>query len=164
MPFLDNTLRFQRSAIQCNSVTKLYSAVAWLFDSVPFLRCGLPITSVPSPGFSMLFRSGVVLLQGVSKLFLRLSELFHVDASQFLRASNLSYAFAGQSEAIQRCTIHFRCFTPHYISALFRLRAAQGLAKLFHGFSIQRKSVSGLRYATACPIPVELIPCESWLC
>lgn len=149
MPFLDNTLLFQRTAIQCSSVTKLYSAVAWLFDSVPFPLpasrcCSVEVwcNSEACPSLSFAYQSYSMSMRTL----------------QFLRAANLSYAFARQSEAVQRCTIHFRCFTPHYISALFHVGAVQGWAKLFHGFSIQRKSVSWLRYAAACPIQAELFP------
>lgn len=154
MPFLDNTLLFQCSAIQCSSVTKLYRAVAWLFDSIPFH----PLAS----------RCYSVAVWCNSKAYLSCSFAYHsysvsMRSSQFLRAANLSYAFARQIEANQLCTIHFRYFTPHYISALFRFASEHGCTKQFPGLSILRKSMSSHPNAIPLLISTALRRCLSYL-
>ena len=129
MPFLDYTLLFQRGAIQCSSVTKLYCSVSKLVDAIPFLRCGLPITSVPSPGYSMLFRSGVVQFQVISKLFLRLSELFPVQTTRRNSSARLIYPMPLLGKAKQfsaalftsvasRLTTYLRCSVSVPVNAI----------------------------------------------
>lgn len=128
MPFLDYTLLFQRSAIQGSSVTKLYSAVSCPRYSIPFQRYGLPITSVPSQRYSMLFRSGVVQFHGVSLPFLRLSELFHVQSTHRDSSARLIYPMPllGKTKQISaalftsvasRRTTYLRCSVSERVEA-----------------------------------------------
>lgn len=168
MPFLDNTLLFQRTAIQCSSVTKLYSAVACPRYSIPFQRCGLPITSVPSPGYSMLFRSGVVQFQGVSLPFLRLSELFPVQTTRRNSAARLIYPMPllGKSKQISaalftsvasRLTTYLRC------SMSGRYKAGQNYSMAFHFYANPRPRIPTQFHIGSCqrhPLPSHSI---SWL-
>ena len=81
-------MQFRNKAIQCR-------------------RMAIRFSSISSPDFSMLFRSGVVQFHGVSLPFLRLSELFPVQTTRRNSSARIIYAKPSLGKTKQFCAALF---------------------------------------------------------